>query len=253
MSSWRPAGRAWRELASSLHAALDLALPAGCAGCGLTGRVLCVACAGALHATPRPAWPEPAPAGLPVPWAVAPYAGVVRAVILAHKEDGCAALAAPLGEAAARSVFAALEAAAPSADRVLLVPMPSRRPAIRRRGRDPTLAIARAAARSTRRDGHRSVVVAPVLRMAASVSDQSGLAAQARAANLRDAVLLPHRLSPALETARTGAAAVVVVDDIVTTGASLCAAAETLRRAGAAPVGAALVAATQRRTARTWD
>jgi predicted amidophosphoribosyltransferase len=41
---------------------------------------------------------------------------------------------------------------------------------------------------------------------------------------------------------------VVLVDDIITTGASLAAAAVALRRTGIEVVGAALVAATRRRT-----
>jgi predicted amidophosphoribosyltransferase len=236
-------------------ALLDLALPADCAGCGLLPGLLCSGCESALAAPPRPAWPRPSPAGLPPPWAVADYDGSVRAALLAHKEQGRTALARPLGAALARSVRSVVapteEGAAPRrlspsgrTARVVLVPMPSRRSAVRERGRDPTLAIAQQAARVLRDEGG-DVSVRPVLLMAGSVQDQSGLDAQARAANLRDGVLLPDRWVALLSHDGTR---VVLVDDIITTGASLAAAAVTLRRRGVEVVGAALVAATRRRT-----
>jgi predicted amidophosphoribosyltransferase len=226
---------------SALLAALDLALPAECAGCGQQPGLLCAQCSPAFVAPARLAWPQPAPAHLPPPWAVAGYEGPVRAALLAHKERGRSGLAAPLGAALAASV----RAAAPTG-RVLLVPMPSRRSAVRERGRDATMALARHAARVLRAErGDRAVSVRPVLRMAGSVQDQSGLDATARAANLNQAVLLPRALVPRL---RAPGARVVLVDDIITTGATLAAAADTVRRAGIEPVGAAVVAATRRRT-----
>jgi predicted amidophosphoribosyltransferase len=187
---------------------------------------------------------------------VAGYDGAVRAALLAHKEQGRTALAVPLGAALATSVQAVLAQPrlaqprlaqprlAPRSGPVVLVPMPSRRGAVRERGRDPTLAIARQAARLLR-GTDREVAVRPVLRMAASVADQSGLDATARAANLSGAVLLPSQWVGQLAG---GATRVVLVDDIITTGASLAAAAEAVRRAGIEVVGAAVVAATLRRT-----
>lgn len=243
MANWS-AWSAW----SALLAALDLALPAECAGCGRVPGLLCGTCGSALAARARPAWPRPSPPGLPAPWAVAGYDGVVRAVLLAHKEDGRAALARPLGAALAasvRAVLAGTDRAGPSPGApVALVPMPSRRGAVRDRGRDPTLAIARQAARLLRERG-REVRVRPVLRMSASVQDQAGLDALARAANLRGAVLMRDRCSG--QIAGQGER-VVLVDDIITTGATLAAAAETLRRTGIEATGAAVVAATRRRT-----
>jgi predicted amidophosphoribosyltransferase len=239
-------GRA--ALRAALRAAFDLALPAECAGCGVLPGLLCVGCGSALEGPARLAWPRPSPAGLPTPWAVAGYDGAVRAALLAHKEQGRVALARPLGAALATSVRAVLTrrdpVGRPRVPGVVLVPMPSRRGAVRERGRDSTQALARHAARLLLRDGYE-VSVRPVLQMAATVADQSGLDAAARAANLRGSVLLPERGAGQL---RDGGRRVVLVDDIITTGATLSAAADAVRRAGIEVAGAAVVAGARRRT-----
>ncbi|MER6676790.1 ComF family protein [Streptomyces sp. NPDC000983] len=95
----------WRDIS-------DLVLPAECAGCGRPRTVLCPACRRALGgmasggAAPCRVRPEPEPAGLPVVHAAARYGDAVRAVLLAHKERGALALAAPLGAALAGAVRA---------------------------------------------------------------------------------------------------------------------------------------------------
>ncbi|MGW5636120.1 ComF family protein [Streptomyces sp. NPDC003832] len=105
----------WRDIS-------DLVLPAECAGCGRPRTVLCPACRRALGgmasggavpggAAPCRVRPEPEPAGLPVVHAAARYGDAVRAVLLAHKERGALALAAPLGAALAGAVRAGTEGA----------------------------------------------------------------------------------------------------------------------------------------------
>ena len=216
---------------------LDLALPAVCAGCGVGAGLLCRPCADALAGPARLRWPDPVPAGLPPPFVVADYAGPVRAVVVAHKEQGRLGLAGPLGDALARGVLAA----APRPGRVVLVPAPSRPGTVRSRGQDATARMAARAARALRREGV-DVEVWPVLRVSARVRDQAGLRSTQRATNLDGSMHVPRRVLPALAGTR-----VVVVDDVVTTGATLREAARALRAAGAEVTGAAAVAATCRR------
>lgn len=201
---------------------LDLVLPRDCAGCRTPGRTLCAPCRAGLDRPPFEHLPTPAPVAMPVVIAAATYDGVVRELLLAHKEHGRTTLAGPLGALLAR-------AASAYGPGVVLVPVPSAPAAVRARGHDHARRLAAAAAR---RAGVRS---AALLVGARTVADQSGLDVAGRAANLAGAL-------------RAGRGAcglsVVVVDDVVTTGATLAEAARALTTAGADVLGAAVVAAT---------
>jgi predicted amidophosphoribosyltransferase len=219
---------------SALLDLLDLLLPERCAGCGGASRLLCDGCRSLLDGHARPAVPTPRPAGLPASWAAARYEGAVRAVIVAHKESGRPGLARPLGVALARCMLAAGAGGA-----VLVVPVPSTRAAVRRRGHDPTLRLTAAAIDALRARGvdvRRVAALAHVRR----VADQAGLAMAGRAANLAGAL---HVARPAAVAGRR----VVLVDDVITTGSTLAEAARALRAAGADVPAAAVVAATPRR------
>jgi predicted amidophosphoribosyltransferase len=169
-------------------------------------------------------------------------------MVVTHKEEGRLPLVRPLGDALGTSVLAAAGATrgAPAAagtgrTPLLLVPVPSRPAAVRSRGHDPTLRLAR---RSARRacDGGVEVAVHPVVRVARRLADQAGLAAAERAENLRGAFTVTERFRSSLCGRE-----VIVVDDVITTGASIAEAARALREAGAVVTGAAVVAATRRR------
>jgi predicted amidophosphoribosyltransferase len=168
---------------------------------------------------------------------VAPYTGAVRQLIVAHKERGLAGLARPLGAALARAVLAAAKDPGP---RALLVPVPSSRASVRRRGQDPTLRIAQEAAREAGRHGAATSCV-QVLGHRRRVADQAGLTAAGRVANVTGALRAGCDLR---------GAQVIIVDDVVTTGATLAEAARALRAAGAEVRAAAVVAATARRKTR---
>ncbi|MET9353385.1 ComF family protein [Streptomyces sp. NPDC006617] len=241
-------GRTWRRGWADLT---DLVLPAECGGCGTSRAVLCPRCRTALSgAPPCRVRPEPEPPGLPAVYAAAPYADEVRAALLAHKERGVLALAAPLGVALAQAVRAGLRAAGTDAGNVgsgavgagvagparvrgpvLLVPVPSARRAVRTRGHDPARRIALAAAAELRRAGTSARVLA-VLRQRYAVADQSGLDARRRLDNLAGALAV----APGGGGLLRGGGTVVLVDDLMTTGASLAEAARAVRAATAAAV-----------------
>ncbi|WP_449340125.1 ComF family protein [Streptomyces chartreusis] len=235
----------------------DLVLPAECGGCGRPRTVLCPECRAVLIGTaPSRVRPVPEPSGLPVVHAAARYEDEARAVLLAHKERGALALAAPLGTALAGAVRAGLREARANADGggvsgravrsgggqtwalgpgrstggvgapVLLVPVPSARGAVRARGHDPARRIALAAASELRRAGTPARVLA-VLRQGRAVADQSGLNSRQRLDNLAGALTV----APGGGRLLVGGGPVVLVDDLMTTGASLTEAARALRAA----------------------
>ncbi|MFN8193607.1 MAG: phosphoribosyltransferase family protein [Nocardioidaceae bacterium] len=222
-------------------AALDLAFGGACLGCGLPGRAVCPGCASELPETASLVWPTPTPPGLAPPWAAGEYAGLLRELVLAHKERRRSDLRRRLGGLLALGVAAAAPLDAP----VVLVPVPSRPAAVRARGHDPTLEITRAAARALGRAGHEARV-ARLLAVRRDVADQAGLSAADRAANLdRSLHVRPGSLArlarwrPAVRT--------VVCDDVLTTGATAREAQRALEAVGLDVVGIATVAATRRR------
>ncbi|WP_299051148.1 phosphoribosyltransferase family protein [uncultured Nocardioides sp.] len=221
------------------EAVADLLTGVTCLGCGRPGRLLCAPCRGALPTTAAPAVLDPVPPGLAPTWAAAPYDGVVRALVVGHKERRRLALRAPLADLLA----AAVRAAAPGAGPVLLAAVPSRPAVVRARGHDPLGAVVALAARRLRHEG----VAARVVRLLAprgAVADQAGLDAAARAANLAGSLWCPHvRRLPAT----AAGSRLVVCDDVVTTGATLAEAQRALAAVGLPVTGHATVAATLRR------
>jgi ComF family protein len=217
---------------SVVRALFDLLCPASCAGCGRPGNIVCAACAAALSCPPRVRRPTPCPAGLPTPYAVADYAGTTRALALAYKEREAVALTRVLSAAlgVAIDVAARVESTDPG---VIIVPVPSTRAALRRRGYDPVLRLARAARRGP---------VVTALTHVRDVHDSAGLSASARRRNLEGALAVPSSVA-----VRVQGRTVVVVDDVLTSGATLAEAARALRAAGASVRSAAVIAATVRR------
>jgi predicted amidophosphoribosyltransferase len=221
-----------------VSAAGDLLLGSRCHGCGAAWWGVCPDCRAEL-AERRPRWarPDPCPAGFPGTVTSSAYDPLLRGLVNAHKERQALGLTPVLGRRLAQSVHTLLRARGvePGAA-VSLVPVPSAARAVRERGFDATAAMAQAAARRLR--PHHRVRVATALVQAVGVRDQAGLDARARQANLAGGFRLRGRPPDR---------PVVLVDDLVTTGSSLTEAARVLRRAGVPVLGAATVAATQRR------
>lgn len=216
-----------------VDAAIDLFLGGRCAGCGTPGRALCPGCAAGLAAVP----PVDFTVGAMRAVAGGRYEAPVRPALLAFKERGSWSLGGALGERLAVAV-AAVVATAPAGSRFELVPIPSRARAVRERGLDTTLQLARTAARQLRRRLGLQVRVGRRLRLVRAVADQAGL----------DQAQWHANLAGSLTASRLAAGTVgVVVDDVATTGATLAEANRAAVAAGWVPWGAAVVAVTPRR------
>jgi len=211
--------------------AIGLVFPTWCAGCDEPDVGLCPACRALLRPVPH----RRMLAGGLVAHSALDFSGVPARVIRALKEDGRTALARPLGEGLHEALGAALAAARTEVgDRsagVAVVPVPSSRGAMRRRG----YAVAELLARRAGARPERLLVVA------GRAVDQRGLGARERAHNVAGTF-----------GARSAARGrrVLIVDDVVTTGATLVEAARALRAAGADVIGAATLASTPRRESR---
>ncbi|MDQ3466119.1 MAG: ComF family protein [Actinomycetota bacterium] len=217
-------------------AVTDLALPRSCLGCCRPGDTVCVTC-WAATGEPRAFTPDPCPPRFPPTWVAGRYDAVLRSAVLAVKERGRSDLLPLLGAALAGAVAAA----APGSGAVLLVPVPSTRAAVRRRGGDHMRLLARRTTVELQRAG-RPVTVLPALRLLRTPQDSAGLSAAERARNL-DGVF-----AAGANTRRLAAGAcVVLVDDVVTTGTTLTRCALALGEMGL-QVSAAAVAGTTRRS-----
>src|SRR5262245_58123434 len=214
---------------AAANRALDLALPALCAGCGLEGPPLCDECRPAVDVRlgAVPGVPIGIPSDVPVPllqleWC-APFTGVTRNALHRLKYAGERRLAAPLGEAIARRWSKA------GAGGDMLVPVPASPDRVRERGYDQAVLLAHVAAR---RLGMPCVTA---LARARATAAQFDLDRRARGSNVAGAFRL---VEPVAVRGRW----VVLVDDVVTTGATLAACATALLEGGAVAVSAVTVA-----------
>ena len=179
-----------------LTRALDLALPARCAGCGRGGAPLCGRCEPALDARLelRAGIPIGLPADIPEPllqleWC-APFAGSVRRALHELKYGGERRPAEPLGRAIARR----WQRAGAGGD--ILVPVPVHAERARTRGYDQAALIAAVAARELR------LPLAPILERGRATIAQFDLDRQHRATNVAGAFRLrPGATGPALSPA----------------------------------------------------
>ncbi|MDN5724404.1 MAG: ComF family protein [Propionibacteriales bacterium] len=235
--------RSGLDLPGLLWTASDLVLGSRCAGCGTPGRLLCSTCRAALDAgILGQVAPDPCPPNFPTTMAAGSYDPVVRRLVSAYKDHGVWSLRPALAERAWLALAALLAIHGPDGHQPVLVWLPSRASAVRRRGLDTTRALASSMVRTTRRHGLH-LPVRQGLRLVRRVDDQAGLHAEERAANLAGALAA----TPRVVTGRS----VVLFDDVVTTGASLAEAARAIRAAGGDVVGAVVIAATARRQPRS--
>ncbi len=244
----------WGLLGSAL---LDLVLPAECGGCHRAGPRWCARCDRALESLafePRAGpggdvahrvLPRPSPRGLPAVHAWGVFADPLRSAVSAWKDAGRRDLVSVLAPRLAAALRGAADAAGWVDGPVLVVPAPSSRRSVRARGDAPLAGLCTAAV-ATWRDtpgagAGPSFELSPVLVHVRSVRDQSGLDTRQRRANLDGAMGVKPLWHNVVRRRRC-----VIVDDVVTTGATIAEAARALRRAGAADVVGATIAATQR-------
>lgn len=219
----------WIELAR-------LVLPTACPGCGRADVPLCPDCRARLAGPGRPV--GPGATSTPRTWAVAAYEGSVRECLVAWKDHGRHDLGPVVAAALRRAVTAALAEVPVEAGPVLLVPAPSARAAVRRRGADLLALAAQDVAGTLRRSG-RAVTAAAALRPRRRVADQAGLSATTRSANVAGAFTATG--------VGVAGATCVLLDDVVTTGSTLREGTRALEAAGGHVAAAAVVAVTRLR------
>lgn len=187
---------------------------------------------------------------MPDAWAASAYSGRVRAIIIAWKDQDRADLDAVLVPLLARALTRAVDESPQWAHRLeeagtaIAVPIPSRAAGTRVRGRFPVAELAHTAlAGRTRGVAIQGLNIRThrALRYGRPVRDQAGLNHQDRAHNVAGAMQILPRSAGALR-----GVPVILIDDIVTTGSTLAEASRAVRTAGAGPVIAVALAATQR-------
>ncbi len=155
------------------------------------------------------------------------YSDVATKIVLAAKESNIKSADTLVAEAISYSLCQWLREESIDS----LIPIPYRKSATRKRGRQFMEEIAHLI---SNKSGHR---VAAVLSHSRTVRDQSDLSAQQRWNNLDGSMVVSGN--------PLGLGKVLLVDDLVTTGATLSEAARALRYAGIEVIGAVTAAIAQ--------
>ena len=152
------------------------------------------------------------------------YSTIAQKILLSAKESHIKRADQLVSEAIRHSTLNILR----NVEIDLLVPIPSRPKAVRKRGRQFIYEITEPISIEF------NIPIAPILRHTRSVRDQSGLHHNERWNNLQDAFVVDAK--------QLSGQKALLVDDLVTTGATLCEAARALRYAGIEVIGAVTAA-----------
>ncbi|MBP2437598.1 ComF family protein [Microbacterium amylolyticum] len=218
------------SLRHALDDAMTLLFPVECAGCAEPTGALCETCRQALcPIVVRLDIGDGASPPLAV-YSALRLDGAARHAIRALKQRGRTGTARALGEALGAAVRAAREAHGGGAD---VVPVPTSRAALRRRGYAvPDLLVRRAGTLPLR-----------ALTSARIVADQRGLGRRERRRNVAHS--MRARLRPGTR--------VILADDVLTTGATLLEARRAIEEAGGIVIAAVTVADTPGKTEHDGD
>ncbi|MCF4006066.1 ComF family protein [Corynebacterium uropygiale] len=190
---------------------MELLVPRRCAGCHAPGEILCAECRRVLASPPRRVEPRVL-THVPV-FALGPWSGPHREVVLEMKERGHRAIRPAIG-AVVRAAVLTLAARGEIPEDIVLVPAPTSPRHARLRGGDHVTAVCR-------HSGYPTVQALHHL----GVRDSVGLSASERRRNLSGGIALYPCVSCISPE-------VLLVDDVVTTGATLAASVEALVSAG---------------------
>ncbi|MBU3692257.1 MAG: ComF family protein [Candidatus Nanopelagicaceae bacterium] len=170
--------------------------------------------------------------------AAVPYGNEVSGVVLKAKEDGLRIAQKLLADALTRSIISWGEGV--DLKSCVLVPIPSSKKAIRRRGGSFLHPILQISTNELKRRGFRSIEWKELLKHRRSVLDQSQLNFEQRKSNLNNAfqMIRNDREIKAITNKK-----IILIDDVVTSGATLLSAESTLRERKMTVLGAATACA----------
>ena len=211
--------------------ACNLLFPRGCAGCDAPDEVLCAAC-WALFAQCRER--DADSGGGARIWSASIYQGAARRAILDWKDHDDTELDGPFGRIMVSLLNKTPIPSSCLGHRVLVVPVPSSRASMRRRGRAHTAALAKSVAGALRGYG---VDARPCDALSSSTKARSvqQVSSAQRARRITGHVTVKRDLIGHGDV-------VLLIDDIVTTGATVRQCVQTFQQAGTKVVGVLVLA-----------